>query len=280
VAETRRGLDNQQISFSAIPNLPEVPVPVVATTAALRAMRVQVGGTTTLNIAGNRVRVMVLEEVGGVPGTAGAAAAVLADLPALTTALSRYRAARGAQEHWVATLSGDAAATAARQLPGVEVFDRRAIAADSGRDPYGVGGRAGLFAAALGALLLALIGLTVDVRATARRRIGEFAVLQTMGAGSRLLVRALLAEQAFLAGLGVVVGLLVGVLVAATMAPLVILTPSAARPEPVPLLEVPWAQVGAIAGVLFAIALFLSGLIATTLRQRLAAAQLRIGEDR
>ena len=76
------------------------------------------------------------------------------------------------------------------------------------------------------------------------------------------------------------VGLGVGVAVAATMAPLVILTPSADRPSPPPLLSVDWPPVvGTTVGLLL-LALLLSGLVATTLRQRLVAAQLRIGDDR
>jgi ABC-type antimicrobial peptide transport system permease subunit len=142
-----------------------------------------------------------------------------------------------------------------------------------------VGARAALFATALGAILLAGVGVGVDVRATARRRVNELAVLHTLGAGPRLLARSLIAEQGFLAGIGVLVGVLVGIGVAATMAPLVILTPSAARPVPAPLLEVAWLPVAATAAGLLLLALALSGLIATTMRQRLAAAQLRIGAD-
>ena len=60
--------------------------------------------------------------------------------------------------------------------------------------------------AALGAVLLAAVGFAVDVRATARRRVTELAVLHTLGAGPRLLARSLVVEQAFLAGVGVLVG--------------------------------------------------------------------------
>ncbi len=166
-----------------------------------------------------------------------------------------------------------------RLLPGIRTLDQATLADTAGREPYGVGGRSALFAAGLGALLLALIGIAVDVRAATRRRVGEFAVLQTMGAGSRLLARAVLAEQAFLSGLGVLVGLIVGVGVAATMAPLVILTPTADRPEPVPLLQLPWLPVLATAGALFGAAMLLSGIVAATLGRRLAVARLRIGDD-
>ncbi|WP_238452412.1 FtsX-like permease family protein, partial [Micromonospora sp. 4G55] len=113
-----------------------------------------------------------------------------------------------------------------------------AAAAEAARDPYWRGARTAA-RRRLGSVLLALVGLAVDVWATARHRLGEFAVLHTLGAGPPLLARALLAEQTFLAGIGVAVGLLVGAGVGATMAPLVILTPSAGgpcrrRPSPCP----------------------------------------------
>jgi hypothetical protein len=258
------------------------PVPVVVTGEALRALGSEVGDGTEFNVAGARVAVRIVDEVGGVPGTGDAGAAVLADLPSLAAVLYRQGIVPLAQEYWVAVAPGRAqtAATAADALGNLTVLDRDAIATTAGREPYGVGGRAGLFAAALGAVLLALVGMAVDVRATARRRVGEFAVFNTLGAGPRLLARALMAEQAFLAGLGVVVGVLVGVGVAATMAPLVILTPSANRPVPEPLLAVAWGPVAATVIGLFAVSLVMGALVATTMRQRLAAAQLRIGEDR
>lgn len=119
----------------------------------------------------------------------------------------------------------------------------------------------------------------MDVWATARRRIGELTVLHTLGATPRLLARALLAEQAFLAGIGVAVGLLVGAGVSATMAPLVVLTRAADRPVPEAAFALPWLPVvGTALGLLLA-ALAFSTAIATGIRQRLAAAQLRFGGD-
>ena len=193
-----------------------------------------------LTIAGADVSLRVVAEVAAVPGTSRAPAAMIADLPSLAVALGRARPVGCPSPRTGSPRPQAVTATVAEQtrlLPGIRTLDRATLAATAGREPYGVGGRSALFAAGLGALLLALIGIAVDVRAATRRRVGEFAVLQTMGAGSRLLARAVLAEQAFLAGLGVLVGLAVGVGVAATMAPLVILTPTADRPEPVPLLS-------------------------------------------
>jgi hypothetical protein len=257
------------------------PVPVVATPEALSALRQHVGARTRLSLVQRDVDVLITGTVKAVPGTTDASA-LLVDLPSLADKLFyEYGVARGPQEWWLATRPGGyaAATAAAAKLNGLQVLDRRSAAREAGRDPYGVGARAALFAAALGAVLLAALGIGVDVRATVRRRMNELAVLQTLGAGPRLLARSLIAEQAFLAGIGVLAGLLVGIGVAATMAPLVILTPAAGRPVPSPLLDLAWWPVGATAAGLFLLKLGLSALVAISARERLAAAQLRIGAD-
>lgn len=256
------------------------PVPVVATPSALSALRMGNGDETRMSLGTDEVGVKIAGTVSAVPGTEDAAA-LLADLPSLAAeAFYGYGEVRQPQEWWLATgADPHATATAAAALSGVQVLDRRAAAEAAGRDPYGVGARAALFAAALGAVLIAAMGIGVDIRATARRRVGELAVLHTLGASPRLLGRSLVAEQTFLAGVGVLVGLIVGVGVAATMAPLVILTPAAGRPVPEPLLTVEWSPVGATAAGLLALTLVLSASVALAARQRLIAAQLRIGAD-
>jgi len=281
---------NTSMNFAVMPAQRHDTVPVVATPSLLRALRVEVGQEAPVTIAGAPVTLLILGEVAAVPGASRSPAALIADLPSLAVAVARHPARIVVvSEHWVATAPGAAAtaAQAAGELSGVRVLDRVRAAEEAGREPYGVGGRTALVMAAVGAFLLALIGIAVDVRASARRRVGEFAVLQTMGAGSRLLARAVLVEQGFLAGLGVLVGLGIGLAVAATLAPLVILTPSADRPEPPALLSVPWVPVLGTAGGLLAAAMILSGVVAATLgrrlagasRRTLAAARLRIGDE-
>jgi hypothetical protein len=272
---------NAPIQFAVARMPADGKVPIVATPEALSALRLEVGQSTRLVLAGASVDIIVTGTVAAVPG-APEAAAMLVDLPSLSTQLfHQYGTLPATQEWWLDTSPGEHEATAeAAALGGLQVADREAIAGRSGSDPYGVGARAALFAAALGALLLAAVGITVDVRATARRRVNELAVLHTLGAGPRLLARSLIVEQGFLAGIGVLVGLGVGIAVAATMAPLVILTPSAERPVPAPLLNITWLPVGGTAVLLLLVALGLSGLTAATMRHRLTAAQLRIGEDR
>ncbi|MDR7274820.1 ABC transporter permease [Catenuloplanes atrovinosus] len=271
------------VSFAVVPRVAQSPaVPVVGTPQALSALRLDVGGTTRLALGGATVDVVVTGRADALPG-ATQPAALLVDLPSLSSAVfTTWGVTRTPQEWWVAARPGARAevADAAATLRGLTVLDRVALGGETESDPYGVGARAALFAAAIGAVLLAAVGVAVDVRATGRRRLTEMAVLHTLGVGARQLARSLLIEQAFLAGLGVLVGLGVGIAVAATMAPLVVLTPSAERPVPEPLLRVDWPAVGVTGALLLGLALALSALSGVNLRRRLAVAQLRIGEDR
>ncbi|MFE9956660.1 FtsX-like permease family protein [Micromonospora sp. NPDC005299] len=269
--------------FAVVPGGESRPVPALITPAVRDALRVKVGDIVPLSLFGVSLPARVVGELKAVPGTAGTGGGVLLDLPAAVDWLIRQEGAvRPIPEWWLSTdtTAHTTAADEIATLPGVEVLDRRAAVEAAARDPYWQGARTGLLAAALGCALLALVGLAVDVWATARHRLGEFAVLHTLGAAPRLLARALLAEQFFLAGIGVTVGLLVGAGVGATMAPLVILTPDAGRPVPDPVFSVPWGPVGITACGLLLAALAAGAAITTGIRQRVAAVQLRIGGER
>ncbi|HEX8630133.1 MAG TPA: FtsX-like permease family protein, partial [Catenuloplanes sp.] len=272
----------EPVQLVIAPPVPATPVPVLASSAALAALRLPPGADSRLPFGPGPVNVRVTGAVAAVPAVSEPAG-LLVDLPSLTTALFHtYGVVPDPQEWWVSTTAGAhaAAAGAAGRLGGLEIHDRRSIAERAGREPYGAGARLALFAAALGAVLLAAVGLTVDVRATARRRATELAVLHTLGAGPRLLARSLVTEHGFLAAVGVLAGVGLGIGVAATMAPLVILTPNGARPLPPALLAVPWPQVALSAAAVLLLAAALAAAVAATLRSRLAATRLRIGADR
>ncbi|WP_433268107.1 FtsX-like permease family protein [Micromonospora vinacea] len=265
--------------FAVVPGGDNKPVPVLMTPGVINALSLRVGETVDLTLSGATLPVHLVGELAAVPATTGEG--ILLDLPAAVDAMIRSSGAvRPVPEWWVGARDANAAAQAASALPGVTVLNREAAIEAAADDPYWRGSRTGMLAAALGAVLLALVGLMVDVWATARRRLGEFAVLHTLGATPRLMARALLAEQTFLAGIGVGVGLLLGTAVGATMAPLVILTPAAGRPTPPAAFVLPWVPVGLTAVGLLLAALAFSAFIATGIRQRVAAVQLRIGGER
>ncbi|MCZ7438958.1 ABC transporter permease [Micromonospora sp. WMMC241] len=264
--------------FAVVPRGDAPPVPVLITPGVAAALSVGTGDTFKLALAEVTLEVKVVGRVAAVPGTEGDG--VLVDLPAATNQVLQQRGGvRSVAEWWLRTGPGGqaAAAQALSTMDGTVLHDRQRVAEEAARDPYWRGARTGLLAAALGSVLLALVGLAVDVWATTRRRLTEFAVFHTLGAGPRLLGRAYLAEQTFLAVIGVGVGLLVGALVAATMVPLVILTPAAGRPVPEAVFVVPWSPVGLTAAGLLLAALAFAAVITTGIRQRVAAVQLRIG---
>ncbi|WFE34461.1 FtsX-like permease family protein [Micromonospora sp. WMMD975] len=264
--------------FAVVPRGDDPPVPVLVTPGVATALSVGTGDTLKLTLAEVTLEVTVVGKVAAVPGTDGDG--VLLDLPAATDQmLQRRGGVRPVAEWWLRAGPGGhaAAASTLAALDGTTLHDRRQVAQEAARDPYWRGARTGLLAAALGSVLLALVGLAVDVWATTRRRLSEFAVFTTLGATSRLLARAYLAEQTFLAAIGVAVGLAIGAVVAATMVPLVILTPAAGRPVPEAVFVVPWAPIGLTAAGLLLAALAFAAVITTGIRQRIAAAQLRIG---
>ncbi|MGW5556713.1 FtsX-like permease family protein [Micromonospora sp. NPDC003944] len=265
--------------FSVVPGGANKPAPVLMTPQVREALSLRVGDTVELPLNGVTLPVKLVGELDAVPTTT--AAGVLLDLPAAVDALiGAGGTIRPVPEWWVDAADATAAARAAGELPGVTVLNREAVITAAAEDPYWQGSRTGMLAAALGTVLLALVGLMVDVWATARRRLGEFAVLHTLGATPRLMARALLAEQTFLAGVGVGVGLLLGAGVGATMAPLVVLTPAAGRPIPPAAFALPWVPIGLTAVGLLLAALAFSAFIAAGIRQRVAAVQLRIGGER
>lgn len=247
-------------------------VAAIATTSALEVLHKNVGENVRLPLGRGDIQVVLAHSVATLPGTRGEPA-ILLDL----VSLEGYRI----NDWWITTDPSQhtQAVAAAEALRNIEVFDPVGLASVASQDPYGVGARWALFIAALGAVALALVGVAVDVRATARRRMGEMAVLHTLGATPRLLARSLVTEQGFLAGLGIGVGIAVGLGVAATMAPLVILTPSAARPNPEPLLFLDWRPVAGTALALLLLAMAMAGMTALTMRQRLIAARLRLGAE-
>jgi hypothetical protein len=244
-------------------------IPIAVTEAA----RAVLGNLTSLTVGGVPVRVKAVATIDRVPGSVEKAA-ILVDRTALEATLFWDRGiVRDTDEWWI---SGKP--TGAAGLTGLRVLDRRELAA--GSDPFNTAARVALFGAALGAMLLAVAGIAADARATAQHRSVELAVLHTLGAGPRLLARSMVIEQALLAGLGAVTGLVVGLVVAAAMVPLLVLTPAAGRPVPDALLEILWGRTLGSGALLVAVALAVSASTALSATRRLPAARLRLGEDR
>ncbi|MFI8513996.1 FtsX-like permease family protein [Streptomyces sp. NPDC085460] len=268
-------------------------LPAIASEAFMAASKAQRGDVVQLSLGGRRIDVVVTRVVADLPttGTAGrttdAEAAghvpsdgggVLVDL----TAVNRFLATDdptapvAPTEWWLTPEPGRADAVAralsAGEQPG-EIVVRDTIADGLLGDPLGAGPNTALMAVAAAAAALAAVGFAVGSAGSVRERAAEFAILRALGAPRRRLARLLAAEQGVLIGVGLLVGLALGALLARVVVPLVVLTGRATRPVPPVLVELPLGQVALLlAGVA---ALPLAVVAAIALRRNDPAVSLR-----
>jgi ABC-type antimicrobial peptide transport system permease subunit len=112
------------------------------------------------------------------------------------------------------------------------VSSRRAIAADLTSDPLSRGAVIVLAGAALGSVLLALLGLLLLLSADIRDERGELFDLEAQGAGPSLLRRHLRLRGALVAGLGLIGGIGTAVALAALVVAVVTVTATASSGGP------------------------------------------------
>ncbi|MEU3435522.1 FtsX-like permease family protein [Streptomyces sp. NPDC006863] len=243
------------------------PLRAVATDAYLKSANARLGDEIDLTLAGNTVRVTLVESVRRLPTTgaaelSGAAApaqsggALLLDLKAVTEVLSRRTTATiEATEWWLSAAPGDApkVAAALRALPDTDpaqVLVRAETAQRLVDDPLGAGPQSALPAVAVVAAALAAVGFAVSASASRRERAAELGVLRALGAPRRQLARMIAAEQGVLIALALLIGLGIGTVLTRAVVPLIVLTGQADRPVPPVLVELPAGQVAALlAGV-------------------------------
>ncbi len=268
-----RGVQQPFLLSGTVPA--DAALPALATPDVLAAAGAEVGQVISLGDAD----LHLVGTMAVLPGTEdGSGLAV--DLPWLS--MQRFGAMSPTlpevDEWWLATGATTKLieeATAA----GVRVVDQEAEARRLLDDPLGSGVLLALWTAAAAAALLAAFGLVVDARANAVRRGRELAVLHTLGASPPALARALVVEQAVLAGLGVIAGVAVGIAVSATMGTSLVLTPTGAVPVPEPLLTLTPSLFLLPTAGLFMVAVALGALVARRARRDIVAGALRIGED-
>ncbi|MGW2728860.1 FtsX-like permease family protein [Streptomyces sp. NPDC001494] len=243
------------------PAPPEVRA--VATDRFLASAGARTGQRLDVVIGGESLPVRVVRSVRALPSTGTPAAsadhdggAVLVDLRAANRALqARYGESATPNEWWLRTAPGDAArvAAAVRALPDVDpeqVVVRDEIAAELRDDPFGAGPTAAFTAAAAVAAALAAVGFAVGAAGSLRVRETDFAVLRALGAPRRRLARTVAAELAVLVGLALVVGAVLGTVLARGVLPLIVLTGEATRPVPGLLVLLPPGRVALLlAGV-------------------------------
>ncbi|MFH8517778.1 FtsX-like permease family protein [Streptomyces gelaticus] len=275
---------------------PTAPMPkAVVTDAYLKAAGAKKGQSVDVTLAGETVRVRIVDVVRRLP-TTGAddsaagrveedrdGGALLLDFGAVGQVFAqRPNAVLTANEWWLSTAPGKAAEAAAalRALPDTDpaqVLVRDEIARELVGDPLGAGPQSALPAVAVVAAALAAVGFAVSAVGAQRERAAEFAVLRALGTPRRRLTRMIAAEQGVLIAIALLVGAVLGAVLNRAVVPLVVLTGQATAPVPGVLVQLPAGQIAALlAGVA---ALPLVSVVALALRGADPATSLRVQGD-
>jgi hypothetical protein len=209
-------------------------VPVIASPRLAAAAGAD--GVLPLRVAGGVLRAKVAAVARRFPTVEGDFA--VADRSLVFTALNAAKpGAATVNEIWIGTpdgLTADAVARKLRLAPFdvLAVSSRRALAADFAGDPLSRGALIVLAGAALGSVLLALLGLLLLLAADVRDERGELLDLEAQGAGPQLLRRHLRLRGGLVAGLGLAGGLGAAAALAALVVGLVTVTATAAAGGP------------------------------------------------
>ena len=276
------GFFQSEVSVSLRPLSDPPTLPVVLDREAAAAGAAQIGDNLSLAIAGDVFAAEVTGIVEAFPATGTGDGAVLLDYQTLADA--RWLSGgvtTEPSEWWLASsasgVTADALAAAPQLATNVVVHDE--LVGQFQQDPLGATTLGALLAGFVAALGFAAVGFTLNLVIGARERLTELAVLRALGVSRRQVLGMLLVEQAFLIGMSLGVGLLIGVVVSALVVPLVVLSPSALQVVPPVLLDVPWLTLAVTA---IATASALGGLVvvaANRLQRGGLGSALRLGED-
>jgi hypothetical protein len=229
----------------------EASIPAVASDGLLALSGSTVDQTVQVRSAGNDLSLRIVGHSPEFPTIDPGTPFAIIDGP--TLAVDRYVAdgsVTSASEWWLATSPGASAQVASTVMSPPfhtqAVVDRAAVLSALERDPIGLGTLGALLLGSLAAAAFAIVGFIVAASVSVRERLTEFALLRALGLSGRQLTTWLVAEQAFLLGVGVAGGTAVGLVLGWLIVPSTLLGSSGAPIVPVPILVVPWAIVGAV----------------------------------
>lgn len=263
-------------------------VPGVITKEMAGRAKVGVGGTVTVATIDGDQPVKVAGIAPALPSVPPGRPGVLVDLPTLTRSRLAVNGSVGdtvVPGEWWAKANGGRTAPAVRELAGHpawgEVAADRVETRSRLRDaPLGAALQGALVLGFAAALAFAVIAFVVNAAVTAGERYREFAVLRALGVPPRQVAGMLAIEQAYLVGLGLLGGTVLGLVVARLVVPHVVLSVQAAEPYPPAGLVVQWPVVLAVLGGVAAVLGLVLAPVVRTLRRRNVGAGLRVGEDR
>jgi len=259
--------------------------PIVVTRSTLEQSSLEIGETLrlpSLRIGNDRAR--IVGAVDSFPTVErGSGEVVLIDLP--TIQIMGYelgRVPRRIDEYWLATaddVAGVVSSLESHPFESVEVLSLEDRSERLSTDPEALGTIGALVLGFVAASIFAAIGFSVSATMSARERMTEFALLRAMGLTPRQLGAWLSAEQGVLVGVSLLLGTILGMVLTATILPLVTLTQAGTAAVPEAVVVVPWAIVigldAAVLGVLTVIVVIMSAVF----RRLGVGSLLRLGED-
>ncbi len=188
----------------------------------------------------------------------------------------------GPDQYWLAVEGDDE--TVVTTLGGVpfssqQVSSRQDLLDRLVTDPVALGTIGALTIGFVAAVVFAAVGFAVSATVSARERLIEFALIRALGLTGRQLGVWLSMEQGVLVLVGLGLGTLIGVVLTATVLPLITLTQDGQPAMPPVVVEYPWT---AIIGMELAVIAVLGVIVVamTVLLRRIGLGSLlRLGED-
>jgi putative ABC transport system permease protein len=159
------------------------------------------------------------------------------------------------------------------------LVDRQARAADVEIDPLvSAGWKALLGMSFFTVLTVSAIGFLIHSRVSFKSRIGELALLRTIGLSMRQLLSLVLLEQALVIGTAIALGIFMGARLGATIMPYLANSGEGVRVAPPMLVQVDWAGFGATFGVIGGVFAFVVAVILISVYRMSIHRVMRMGE--
>lgn len=209
--------------------------------------------------------------------------AIIVDRPTIQMlSYEPRRQIRRAEAYWISTDRGDDDVVVALAGPPIQSFKIDSVledAATRGSDPVALGTIGALTVGFVAAAVFASVGFAVSATVSARERLVEFALVRALGLSPRQLGGWLFLEQGALVFTSLGLGTLIGIVLTATILPLISLTQDGSAAFPQVIVEYPWPTIVTLEAAVIVVLGLIVTLMTFALRRVGLGGLLRIGED-
>lgn len=278
-----------QVTFVLRPSGTELPeaFPIIVSQRFLDLTETAIGATIPLrdlpgNLDSEGTIIGAVENFPTVDPSTGEV--VVVDLP--TLAMLSYTPGQNpltSDERWLRVDNdrSDELDAALRLEPysSARVFNRFEQAATLRSDPVALGTLGALSLGFVAAAIFASVGFAVSAAVSARERLTEFALLRALGLSPRQLVGWLSLEHSVLVAFSLIMGTVLGLLLAWLVLPLIAITQAARQAVPGVIVVYPWLDILALELSVTFILIVVVIVMTTVLRRIGLGTLLRIGEE-